>query len=566
MKKPPQQIFQAMVFGWWAFLICCVFSGCATTHQPYNWTSPAEVRTIIETTPKSLPQVRETFAPEEWEVATDQTITGHAPKNPKSPAELALVSLFKGDKSRVLSYTQTCAAREWWRAYTHSERKWFAPRVDRFVSNRCGAIGVGGRYAQLIRGGKSPFQPGRIEPSIKAWMEEILESQKDAPVLEFGILEAEWAGELVVVIVVQAPRILVEPRLMNVGGREVEFVGRAVSGSVERGFAVVTYGDHMRWCRLDPSTKPPQFKVICPLNPEDPYAYIDLYLAGKGENLGSLSAELMVSPSGEPPKVYKPSKVEEVIRDHEFQEAMSWEAQFVDGLNAVRKSAGLHPVVLAREQSKTASGLLPAMRSDDVSLSNRAYLGLKAGWDLGDARIVSFGTSTSAIFGNDVQEHLSEHLNHGLSRMRALSPDTDVVALGVGQSEGSTMVTFAVYGVIEDETIQARANKVFEAINAQRKELGRRPLSLRLDAQVKALDLIKKFDVGELDEPDVMEGICDFDGADECNEYWVESLNYWSMDSDILDEDAKQVAIGVSGVPLPNTPHWTYILWIVTFD
>jgi hypothetical protein len=128
------------------------------------------------------------------------------------------------------------------------------------------------------------------------------------------------------------------------------------------------------------------------------------------------------------------------------------------------------------------------------------------------------------------------------------------------------MVTFAVYGVIEDEPIQARANKVFEAINAQRKELGRRPLSLRLDAQVKALDLIKKFDVGELDEPDVMEGICDFDGADECNEYWVESLNYWSMDSDILDEDAKQVAIGVSGVPLPNTPHWTYILWIVTFD
>ena len=141
--------------------------------------------------------------------------------------------------------------------------------------------------------------------------------------------------------------------------------------------ASVTYGDlGAKYCeRQFNGGAEGEFTFVCPTQPTDAAATVEVTVAPIGALLGRTVARIWISPNGTLPKTYE-APAYELPTDGSSFDAGS----VLAGMNSLRHKVELPPLRTAPEQNRVLSNLLPFLLSaEHTSLQNTITLGLLAG-------------------------------------------------------------------------------------------------------------------------------------------------------------------------------------------
>jgi hypothetical protein len=162
--------------------------------------------------------------------------------------------------------------------------------------------------------------------------------------------------------------------------------------------------------------------------------------------------DTLVWPAGVPTKTYA-----KLARDDSAAPAAGAVAlaDIVQELNRVRTSAGLAPVRVAEQQSRTVARLAPhyfasVLEGESSSVANDVALGLYAGWEV-DGLVRRGGMISTSVQGSgDSAEIVRTALSHPFGRETLLNPEIERVAVGTvtaanGTDLGAVFATYALF-------------------------------------------------------------------------------------------------------------------------
>lgn len=547
-------------------LICFVLSGCASEPTPpFKWPSAGEVRMMIEQGPKKLPQGIDYYTPDSWLIETEQTIVGPQPKSPQTPVEEALFKAIQGFPNFEMTQGQTCHARERRRAQLAYPDKSLSPTFLEYVQSRCGATKGGYVYTYLVKDSHAPLSPGWQDAKFDAWLKKAVHQRSKGRWVEVGIAALRKGKDTEISLIASTPKVKIRPREMRVGDDKVEVVGESFLRKPGVITAAITQGAiGSEYCRRDWNTELPRFRFVCNLNTDDEFATITLHQGVEGEILRPMVAEFIVGARHLPPLTFVPSEVYAALREADLDKTKDFQAQFLDAINYLRRVNGLAPVTLEIEQSKVIAGLIPSVFSDDPEISNQAYLAMEAGWEVKE-RILDFGYDSSSLLTLDVVDHLGGMMSSGSGRDDILKPEAVSVGIGVRSKGKTTSTVVGTYSTIRDESVQRRAGRVLDVLNKARKDAGKKPLKLRRGDQIRAVEVSDEVMSGDLDSEDVCSELFSIPGARYCYYGWTRSLSEFNVSKPLLNEKRESITISVTAEDVPNSPHWRYRVWVVTY-
>lgn len=379
----------------------------------------------------------------DWTVDTSQAArTSDEPWQPSEEWGRAFQQeLSQAGRPLRLSRALSCVARELGRY--HRETQHEAPLAIRtFARGACGAVVPRSGTLSLIRRVAADVSDETLRASWRAELRAQLVAKLPADASEVGFwFDRHGDQALATVAYAQAAHDIKSFSLVAPDNGMVTFEGRLrdqvahVGGQINQGrFGVAK-------CLVDPGVAPPQFRIVCPMAPDDRTAWVQLSYARPKRVLMSLFLEALVRRSEREtlthsePAASEPSGTSEKLG---FSQAVLAE------LNSVRSQANLGPVALAEAQSATASRVaahyFAATRSDDQdALQDEIALGLLAGWEV--AGMIRGGSFFSKL---SPRQHAPTHWLHSAlalpsGRATLLAPDIEQVALGtqeLGQQSG----------------------------------------------------------------------------------------------------------------------------------
>jgi hypothetical protein len=350
------------------------------------------------------------------------------------------------------SEAMSCVARQQAAFVLANEAIPGAPLVD-FMAARCGSSSgqVGVVYQAMS--GDDRIPEAKIEAQfhdpVKAMIEKSISGRVDV-----GIAYLRKNGHAVIAMALSLRHVRVERTLLVpasdggvvIRGEVLDPVG-AVRAMINRG----RYG--FGACVQDLTVALPRFVITCPSSPADEAAWITMIAVPPGRILGSAVLETLVWPAGKPAGTYA-----RLARDAAAAPA-SGPAQLADmvkEINRVRKDAGLAPMGIAEQESRTVERLAPhyfaARREGDSSqVADQVALGLRAGWEV-DGLVRHGGMISTSVQGSgDYAEVVRTALAHPFGRETLLDPEAERVAIGtVGAAkEGELGALFATYALFD---------------------------------------------------------------------------------------------------------------------
>lgn len=236
--------------------------------------------------------------------------------------------------------------------------------------------------------------------------------------------------------------------------------------------------------------KPPRFSVSCQMAPDDSEAWIELVAYPEQRLLGHTLARVLAH--REPlDQAYVARHY--VDKSADAKSAAAFTAQALASLQQIRQQAGLAPFTTSHEQSAAntslSAQLIDAFGREDGSVADQIALGLLAGWDvegvIRDGAVLSAGLR--GVHSPDAW--LDETLESPFGRNVLLDPKSTVVAMGAvfDRPWAGVSVVLTTFQLFDEEELGSRAERLFEAIGAQRKARGlsppRRLASQELDLQ-----------------------------------------------------------------------------------
>jgi hypothetical protein len=242
------------------------------------------------------------------------------------------------------------------------------------------------------------------------------------------------------VVVLFAPdeaRLEPGPRRVD-GQRRITLRGAARGDFVELD-AMINRGPlGFAQCDADPTVKAPRFAVTCTLAEGDAFDWVEILGRKKGLYLSHTVADVLVTAGDE-------SAVQYVA--HHYGEPTpvatpdAFRAAIVAGVNRVRASGHMAPVVLAPKQSaentRLAGTLIDASLSSDDPTADRAAIGLLAGWGV-EGLIQNGSLWLGAVAPTrDATAWLDFALERPLGRMALLDPAARRIAVGPAVPEGA---------------------------------------------------------------------------------------------------------------------------------
>ena len=226
---------------------------------------------------------------------------------------------------------------------------------------------------------------------------------------------------------------------------------------------------------------PTRFAFVCEVDPRDPSALISLSVTPPERLLSSNVLHVLARPEGGLENVYR---VASYGASHPIVDPDSAAEDFVELLNAVRRLAGLAPVVLDPGQSETATELAPPFfasifgRSPEYN-AEMVILGMLAGW--GVDGIVQSGhfTASWVLRSNDLQRLLAAALEEPGGRETLLAAQIDRIAVGTlldtALGHESMAAIFGSYALFSEEDHTASVNAVMEKLGSERARRGLGP-------------------------------------------------------------------------------------------
>jgi len=200
---------------------------------------------------------------------------------------------------------------------------------------------------------------------------------------------------------------------------------QSFSGYINQGMATAVS------CAVDMSVQRPAFRIVCPMDPKDEVAWVQLLAQPPQRALGNIFLQTLVRRSADVQPRYTAVKygAPAVVKSpEEFTTIVS------ESLNRARKAAGLGPVKIARTESATASKVAPhyfaaAFGAEEPRNADLVALGLLAGWDVkGMIRDAHFVSATATTL--DANRWLTMALEMPIGRHTLFAPEMDEVAFG----------------------------------------------------------------------------------------------------------------------------------------
>ncbi|MCX4241390.1 hypothetical protein [Paraliomyxa miuraensis] len=222
----------------------------------------------------------------------------------------------------------------------------------------------------------------------------------------------------------------------------------------------------------------PRFALRCPVAIDDAFTVIELNASPKGRLLGRGVLRLLVSSRGPVPTHYQSPRLSLPIGPQEHDDLA-----LATAVSALRRKAGMEPVIASAGQSEVLAQLLPhfLVAIADPSqgeLADQIALGMMAGRKVGTAiRWGSFSTSTSPS-NWPLERDLAAELFSPYSRSRLFDPEANTVAYTEISDPAQPMrvSVIASYSELRDRDYTPQIVALFETIDRQRAAAGLDPL------------------------------------------------------------------------------------------
>ena len=358
----------------------------------------------------------------------------------------------RGD-SVALSPAMRCAASEIARFHVKN-RALPVERLRRFILARCG--GETPNATPLVWFADAPA--GVTDAQIALRARDALANGVEGMLAHghhlVGLAAARDGRRVAVVLEIGEDEARLEPGARSVDeGRRVTIRGTA-RGDYAQVLGFVNVGDFgYAKCLTDPTLRPPDFAVTCPLAPGDSYDWVEVLGLKRGRvMLHPLADALVYEGDGRSIKYRSRSygAPAPVASLPEFTSAL------VDRVNGVRKDAKMGPLALAPRQSeeneRLAGTLLDAALGQDDDAADRAGIGLLAGWDV-DGGTIRGGHFLLGAVGptRDALVWLEYAADRPSGRMTLFDPDASRIAVGASVPEGlpglgAAVTTYELFG------------------------------------------------------------------------------------------------------------------------
>lgn len=224
-----------------------------------------------------------------------------------------------------------------------------------------------------------------------------------------------------------------------------------------------------------------RFAFVCEVDLRDPSALISLSVTPPERLLSSNALHVLARPEGGLENVYR---VASYGASQPIVDPDAAAEDFVDLLNAVRRLAGLTPVVLDPGQSETASELAPAFFASIFGKApeynaEMVILGMLAGWSVDGIVQSGHFTASWVLRSNDLQRLLAAALEEPGGRETLLAAGIDRIALGAlletAEGRESMAAIFGSYALFSEEDHAASVNAVMEKLGHEREQRGLGP-------------------------------------------------------------------------------------------
>lgn len=402
---------------------------------------------------------------------------GETPAPSSSPWERLLRDAIRERGEEVeVTVEMNCVARELGRFLL--ERGAAPPRdAQSFIEGRCGAVAHHVSFWFATGGATASTTDEQL---LRDAVERPRESIRDAlgdghQVAGVALVRSPSRYALVVTRDVRAVELEPLSQLPDASGT-VTLFGRVYDrpGDLD---AIVTHGAHASVaCERDPTMPLPLFRFTCATERGDDIARIALVGRHTGRRLGEPIFTVLVRPDGGSHTTWRrPDHPHGPIGDTPEESA----ARMLALINHHRADAGLAPVALAREESRTACRVAPwyfAARAGrgDARAADTVALGLLAGWDVegvvGGGEIGSMRDMPTRDLGAWVVAALQAP--HG--RRALLSAETSQVALCAWTERDGSLrgALWAAYATLDASHADEEARAAHARIMRERRARG----------------------------------------------------------------------------------------------
>ena len=458
--------------------------GCAAAGGPAAASKPAVVfpsRDEIARIPGREPRA-EAFGMEDVAVETwsfeSQASSDAAAYDDTSPWGDVVRELVKSHPASLTpSAPLKCAAEEL--ARFHAKNGGMPNEsLRRFVAARCGAVSSGITPVFLSVTSPRPVPDAELAPKARDGFAKRLGDKVATGHYLLGVGAAHDGQRTSAVAVLARDEAKLEPGALTVDANRRVTLRGAARGDFQEIGALINRGDvSTERCRPDPQVKAPRFALTCELAAGDPFAWVEILGRKQGELLLHSLAETIVNEGDRSAIAYTARHVGPAAR---VTGAADFSRAMVDGLNRVRTGAHMAPLALDAQQSaentRLAGTLVDAMIGSDDAVTNRAAIGLMAGWDV--KGLIRNGHFFLSVVGtSDATAWLDFALERPIGRSSLLDPSMRVVAVGpaIPQGGGALGAAVTAYAMFESEDHSADATRFFQRIAAARTARGLPP-------------------------------------------------------------------------------------------
>ena len=431
------------------------------------------------------------------------------------------------------------------------------PILGTFLRGACGAVTAQAGTLSLS---------GTVDASVTdsellaQWRDQLrthLVAQIPTGATDVGFWFGRGGGQALATVVYAQDPHTIQPFSLLAGQNGTVTIEGRIHDSVDHVEGYINQGRFgVESCLVDPGVAPPQFRVVCPMAPQDQTAWVQLLYAQPKRVLTSLFLETLVRRgAGGELSYVEPSLPESGSLS---SEKIGFSQAVVAELNGVRAQAKLGPVQLAAEQSETASRVaghyFAAAQSGrrDAQMDEIA-LGLLAGWQVeGMIRGGSFFAQHTQS-GETAARWLQSALALPAGRSALLAPAVERVAIGplsAGEEKGMAALVTG-YELYHGNEHKKDARRILDRLNFARQRAGLPPAIVTSGMEALMEKELGRVHAGE-DRPavalhEVLQGAAEhWDGG--AGGYVLEtmSLDGLQIPQEILQRPQLQVAIGVT--------------------
>lgn len=483
-------------------------------------------------------------------------------------------SAVKAGRARA-SAVATCIAREVGR-FVAVHDKLPADPLRAFIASRCGSptdnFGLS-RLTGEVGEGTGPAQVG------ESWSGDFARLIDDVP-LEAGdrvgaALVVE-GGRAVYTVAWFRPAVeaTVLTEVPDAEGR-VRVAGRLLvpAEGIE---ALVTRGRfEYAECEGAPDVRPPHFDFVCPVDPADASARVEVVMflpdAVLGEEVvgytvwpGGAASDEYVAEAGLEPRVFR--------TDEELVTALA------EVLNPLRAEAGRGPLRLAPRQSEQLAQLAPhywasisGKRPRDVA--DRVALGVLAGWKV-DGTVMRGRFASASMRGAPDAARLVEALIASPFHRRTLfATMTTRLAVGPFRYDEARFIGVLVgtYETLDDRDREAEVDRVWRAQAEARRAQGVEPHTRWRPVEARRDEVVRRLEAGELDPGQALSAYLDlaaevYRGGVRGYVLTTSSLEDLEIPREMVVLPWRKVAVAVGVHRDPGHPWGRYVVLMVWPD